>query len=146
MRLLLKRFAEFGAEGTASWIIAGHWRCCALELPWRDNLRYISRIEPGLYRLIHVPDKDTHYLVGDGVVQLEEEAEESDRWGIRFDHGNAVADIRGCILVGLMHGFLGPDFAALSSRSAHAQLMEQLSWGGPNEILVSDELGGWAHG
>ncbi len=145
MRIMLKRFAEFGAEGTVSLITAARWRCFGMELAWRGNERNISRIPPGLYQLKTHNDGLTYALVGDGVVQYESQAEESDRWGIRFDRANLAAQLRGCIAVGQTFGFIGNDLAVQSSRPAHRQLMELLSWQSQNEILIQDRFGGWAH-
>jgi hypothetical protein len=143
MRVLLRRFAEFGHEGTASHIRIGGWRCCGLELPWRDNQRNVSRVPAGLYALVPIPEKRTYYLVGSGVVRLYEEASLTDRWGIRFDIANTVDEILGCIAIGKSLGFLGGNLAVLESRSAMWQMLDSLSWDMGHELLIQDRFGGF---
>ena len=61
--------------------------CFTLELPWKDNMRYVSCIPPGNY-----------YLHKDGnVLRI---MDVLGRDGIQIHSGNYHKEIHGCILVG----------------------------------------------
>lgn len=92
-----------------------------LELPWKNNQSNISSIPSGTYKCL--PHKYKGKFVSWHLQNV------PGREAILIHVGNTVADIQGCILVGLSHGELNDHRAVLSS----AKAIERL------KILLGDE-------
>lgn len=68
------------------------FRCCSLELPWRDNRRNVSAIPAGRYvvRKRYTEDRGWHFHIQDV----------PGRSWILYHKGNFYRQIQGCVLVG----------------------------------------------
>lgn len=79
------------------------FRCCTLELPWKNNEHSVSCIPNGDYvvgfRKPTPKFQYPHYQVRDV----------ENRSGILIHRGNYTTDVRGCILVGTDWGDLNKD-------------------------------------
>jgi hypothetical protein len=84
--------------------------CFTLEEPWHNNERKISCVPIGKYKCIpHNSEKFRN------VWRLENVP---GRDGILIHLGNTVADIEGCILVGMIFGKIDGKKAVLNSKNA----------------------------
>ena len=98
-------------EYTLGYISDGHNVICfTLELPWRDNATDISCIPHGTY--------EVHRRIN-GRFRL---SNVEGRAGIDIHVGNRTKEIQGCILVGMIPGYLLGDRAVLRSKEAMAKL------------------------
>ncbi len=103
-------------HGTEGLLLTAGFKCCTLELPWRENQRSISCIPAGEYevRIRQSPKYGTIYHV----------KKVPDRSYILIHAGNWAGDVskgfkthvNGCILLGKKHGFLVNQRAVLTSR------------------------------
>ena len=141
MSALLYRFARFGDEGIAGHLIASTFRCATLELPWRNNMRDVSCVPIGHYRLVPMPAKSTFYLESEGVSIHDTPGVE--RWGIRFDRGNWAHQLLGCVLVGRSLGFLNGTLAIHDSHVTREKLVDVLSKQYITELVIENRFGGW---
>ena len=99
-------------EGTLGIVYAEGFCCYSLELPWRDNIPYISCILPGMY--VAKVD-DSVKVAGLSVIRLDEVGGRS---GILIHVGNWAgdekfeykSDVYGCIIPG--YGFNYDDMVA----------------------------------
>ncbi len=100
-----------------------------LERPWLNNEPNISCIYPGQYECRYLPRS------GSGKYRRVWHLQDvPGRSGILIHHGNLVRHTRGCILVGLRHGYLGGERAVLSSKSAMAELLDVI---GTNDFTLT---------
>ena len=96
INLLLLRDTFTDESTLGELFLNGERFCDTLELPYRDNLRSISCIPLGVYKVrLRLPRESAtreyiHLLVKDV----------KDRSHILFHRGNSAKDTRGCILVG----------------------------------------------
>jgi len=141
MSALLYRFARFGDEGIAGHLIASTFRCCTLELPFRDNQRDVSSIPAGEYQLVSSPSKHTHYLENDGVSVHDKLGVA--RWGIRFDVANWAHQLLGCIAVGRGLGFLNGMIAVQDSHVTREKLIDTLNRQYITSLIIEERWGGW---
>ena len=107
----------------------GEKMCDTLELPYRDNLKSISCIPTGQYKVrLRYPRESAtrdylHLLVQDV----------KDRSYILFHRGNSAKDTRGCILVGLGSQ---QDFVSNSTLALELLLKEIINLGAKNINLI----------
>lgn len=98
----------------------GELDCFTLELPWRDNVRNVSCIPPGIYpaAIIDSPSNGR-------CIQLENVPGRS---YIQIHAGNYTRDIEGCILVGDSVKYLDGDTVpdVTNSRNTLAKLLDVL--------------------
>lgn len=92
-----------------------------LERPWLNNKSNISCIPPGEYLVKFLPRSASgkyrncwHLQSVDG------------RFGILIHNGNFVSHTKGCILIGMKHGFLARKPAILSSKVAMRKFLEHV--------------------
>ena len=106
MNLILNRFFQNEHKTLGNLFLFDHGRIIAmvktLELPWRDNQKYISCIPEGTYKLIY-PYSGTKYQ---DVFML---AKVPNRSGILIHAGNFTSQIAGCILPGMLHDDINND-------------------------------------
>ena len=103
-------------QGTEGMLIINGFRCCTLELPWRDNKSNISCIPPGEYKV-----KVRHSNKFGNVYWI---TDVENRSWILMHSGNYAGDISkgfkthvaGCILLGKKFGYLYHQRAILNSR------------------------------
>ena len=109
-RFRLIRCVDFGADGIGGVLtqLDGEFACLTLELPWRDNHRYISSIPKGDYSI----ERRNSMRFG-AVVEVKYVSGRSD---ILFHSGNTYRDTNGCILLGRVFGKLSGLNAVLNSR------------------------------
>jgi hypothetical protein len=87
-------YRQYASEGCTSGYlyVDGNLICYTLELPWRDNIGYISSIPKGTYKAtIRYDKKDQWRIQLLGV---------PNRNGIQIHIGNYTSEIQGCVLVG----------------------------------------------
>jgi hypothetical protein len=119
MKLTLKRAFDDGKVTLGMLEVPGlDEPIYTLEEPWRDNMRNISCVPPGVYRC--TPHNGTKFQ---DVWKLEAVPGRS---YILIHAGNHTGHIEGCILVGLTHGWLGDKRAVLNSGSAINKLRKHI--------------------
>lgn len=106
--------------GTFSRLRTKEFQCYTLELPWRDNLPWVSCIPEGDYKL-----KVTRYNRGGYLTW--EVCDVPGRSHILFHVGNTGRDIRGCIAPGYSLGAIGDMWAVINSRKALDDFLEVLN-------------------
>ena len=118
MKLELIRTDE-NEECTLGWLfVDGVPLYAALELPWKNNERNVSRIPAGLY------DAALHHSPKFGLcVHVMEVPGRSE---ILIHAGNKASDTRGCILIGKKHSSIGEAQAVLNSRAAMRELCDSM--------------------
>lgn len=126
MKLKLIRHPEWpGGQGTPGTIIAGGpVFCYSVELPWRDNKRWVSRIPAGEYALRPYSSKRFRRVL--------EVADVPGRSKILLHRGNwagdksqgLMSDSSGCILPVYRHGWLDGQRAGLVSSVAMDAILE----------------------
>lgn len=100
---------------TMGYLIAnGEVICYTLELPWKDNLNFISCIPPGSYNGILRYDKTDGWRI-----QLENVP---NRTAVQIHIGNYTKDTEGCILVGT--GAETTNCTVQNSSQAYSKLKE----------------------
>jgi len=94
-----------------------------LEEPWQNNLKSISCIPTGHYRVksYYSPKFGKCYRVTDLA-----DREPANREGILIHTGNTTDDISGCILLGLELGQLSGKKAVLKSKEAYQQFLSKM--------------------
>jgi len=92
----------------------GHYFCCTLEKPWKDNKRQISCIPAGQYKC--VPYSSVKFT------NVWEVTNVTNRSKVLIHSGNTTDDIEGCILIGMEHGTLNNKDAVLRSKEALLKL------------------------
>ena len=107
----------FSDERTFGGLVLGDQVLHTLEPPWLENLVNKSCIPAGRYRVNYLKKsysgkyKDVYHIVDvDG------------RSGILIHKGNLVGHSTGCVIIGLIKGFLGSEPAVLSSAVALERL------------------------
>lgn len=137
-RVLLNR-RESSNDGTPGILLmADGWTCCSGELPWRDNARGASCIQPGIYRcrlydsprfgrplymLLAVQDRD-HILI-----------HPANYFG--DDSKGKLTDLDGCIALGRSFAAgTGGQKMLTESRSAVGEFMARLG-GQDFELVIS---------
>jgi hypothetical protein len=146
VNLTLVRHA-YGTDATLGNLYVGHLKLATLEEPWspdphgpggqrRELGKRESCIPDGVYALRS--HTSTRYPDGVwaivnpilGVYYQPSEIPEGQLWGrsaILIHSGNTTADIEGCVLVGMRHGYLNDMPAVLDSRTALTQLRGMLA-------------------
>lgn len=104
----------------------GEQLCVTLEEPWKGNARYISCIPAGIYKVRRRFSPKRRVWVWELVAV-------PGRTAIQIHIGNTLADIDGCILVGLAAGSVWvnkkPVSGVVRSRDAFNKLMTHtLGW------------------
>lgn len=96
VNLVLKRMREDSRQTLGSLFVLKDskelFKCYTLELPWKDNKKYVSRIPAGTYDVIKYQSPN----FGDSLWIRGVE----DRTLILIHYGNYNKDTQGCILVG----------------------------------------------
>jgi hypothetical protein len=127
--------SDQGTEGILS-VPSLFFSCFTLELPWRDNLRNISCIPPGSYRLAwRVSKKKSAYHIQNV----------PNRSYILIHSGNFAGDVtkgfkthaQGCVLLGQRMGDLGGQRAVLASRNT-VRRFNALLMGKKARVIISD--------
>lgn len=95
----------------------GHFICCTLEEPWKENKRQISCIPEGEY--ICKPHSGTKFQNVWQVTNV------PNRAAILIHSGNTTDDIEGCILVGMEHGILSGKEAVVRSKEALLKIRKE---------------------
>lgn len=88
-------------NATIGFLKYGDFKCCTLELPWKDNNQNVSCIPAGIYDAVKY-DSPKH---GDVILLLDVHNREM----IEVHSGNYTRQILGCILVGDGIKFLDSD-------------------------------------
>lgn len=78
----------------------GAFLCDTLELPWKDNAHNVSCIPKGTYSIHYRENHHAHIPYAYEVENV------PDRSGILIHTANRVAELEGCIAVGLKCGFI----------------------------------------
>ena len=129
VNLLLIR-DTFSDESTIGELFVNGERFCdTLELPWKDNQKWISCIPSGDYKVrMRYPRESAtrnylHLLIEDV----------KDRSFILFHRGNTSSDSQGCVLVGMTskHNFVGNSTLAMD-----LLMKEVINLGGENINLI----------
>lgn len=113
--------SELSDECVRGYLYADGLCLATLEPPWKHNVRNISCIPSGEYKLSYLERsasgkyRQTYHL----------QAVPS-RGGILIHKGNIARHTRGCILIGTRWGYLGGKRAVLNSATAMEQLREKL--------------------
>lgn len=105
-------------------------RIKTLELPDKDNQRYISRIPAGVY-----PIKPIKRPNGDWALLLENVP---NRYAILIHRGNYTRHIQGCILVGLKHVDIDKDGITDVAQSREAMDILEENIKEPTTIEIRD--------
>jgi hypothetical protein len=100
--------------------------CLSLELPYKDNKKYISRIPDGVYKCKSYKS----FKISKGYI-LEDVANRSD---IIIHTANTPSQIQGCIAPGMYTGEYKNEPAVLSSRKALDKLID--TYGGKFELII----------
>ncbi len=95
----------------------GHFVCCTLEEPWKENKRQISCIPEGKY--VCQPHSGFKF---ENVWEI---TNVPSRSAVLIHSGNTTDDIEGCILVGMEHGILNNKEAVLRSKEALLKLRKE---------------------
>jgi hypothetical protein len=96
IQVVLKRKEDNGVQTTGHLYLDGKRLCATLELPWKDNQRFVSCVPTGSYRVLKydAPSfKEATWML----------MRVNERSGILIHQGNFHDQIRGCILVGSSH-------------------------------------------
>ncbi len=88
----------------------GHFICCTLEEPWKDNQQKISCIPEGVYQC-----EPYSSMKFENVWEI---TNIPNRSKVLIHSGNTTDDIEGCVLVGMSHGVLKGKDAVLRSKEA----------------------------
>ena len=98
--------------------IDGKVFCVTLELPYRDNEKYISCIPTGEFKCRKITtEKHGTTFVVIGV---------PNRTAILFHKGNTVDDVNGCIILAQYWGKLQGDRAVLNSGETYKAFLERM--------------------
>jgi hypothetical protein len=132
------RRSDQGTEGILSY---PNFKCCTLELPWRDNAKSISCIPAEEY--------DVELKLSNKYGRIYWVTKVPDRTGILIHSGNYAGDISkgfkshvmGCILLGKEMGFLGRQRAILNSRITVREFMEVMNYQ-PFKLKIWEKFGG----
>lgn len=112
----LKRVSTHPIQGTFGVLVVGAQPICATLEPYkRDNAKSLSCIPTGQYIC--------HRVISPKFGDTFEVTDVQGRSHILFHKGNRDHDSSGCILVGEEFGFLGNDWAVLSSGRAFDEFM-----------------------
>ena len=108
--------------------IDGKVFCVTLELPYRDNEKFISCIPTGKYtcKKITTEKHGTTFIVT-GV---------PNRTAILFHKGNTVDDVNGCIILAQYWGKLEGDRAVLNSGNTFDAFMRKMRLVGEFDLKV----------
>lgn len=124
MHIILQRLTT-SKEGTYGvLLINGRPYFTTLELPWKDNLRNISCIPPGMYKAKRMYSEKFKKIV----FVLENVP---DRDLIEIHIGNKIEDTEGCILLGTEYNVMS--VGIVNSRAAFSDFMIMM----PNELTIS---------
>jgi len=98
--------------------IDGKVFCVTLELPYRDNEKFISCIPTGEYKCQKITtEKHGTTFIVKGV---------PNRTAILFHKGNTVDDVNGCIILAQYWGKLYGDRAVLNSGTTFNSFMQKM--------------------
>lgn len=119
----------FSNERVFGRLVLGDQVLHTVERPWLDNLVSQSCIPSGRYRVNYLKKsasgkyKDVYHIVDvDG------------RVGILIHKGNLVGHSTGCVIIGLIKGWLGSEPAVLSSAVALKRLHK---WAGRESFMLN---------
>jgi len=108
---------ECRAEATLGALVVNEFAVAAtLELPWRDNMRFISCIPTGAYvcrKMVSAKFGSTFQVMG-----------VPGRSGILFHPGNTAGATKGCILLGQYWDKLKGERAVRNSGATHRKFMD----------------------
>ncbi len=93
--LIRYNYADTATQGVI--LLNGKYICDTLELPWKDNVQFISCIPDGIYPIQWTYQK---HDVGD----CYEIGEVKDREGILMHPANLISELQGCIAPGDKYG------------------------------------------
>ena len=128
--LLLYR--SYTPRGTFGRLVLGDLTLYTVELPWRDNIQYVSCIPEGVYDLalrdspVVAHTSRNEYKRGWQICHV------PGRTDIMIHPGNTIDDVQGCIAPGLRTGVIDDrsghqQWAVVSSLVAFRRLMSTLS-------------------
>lgn len=125
---------RYTSQAVLGRLIIGDEELATLEPPWRNNERNVSCIPTGEYKMNYLPRSASgKYRKVYHITEVE------GRGGILIHNGNIPGHTKGCVLVGLRHGYMAGGPAVLNSRTALSQLRDMIGEG-PSIIRV---VGGW---
>lgn len=107
-KLTLERQEHTHNSTIGSFYYNGEFICYSLELPWRDNKRGQSCVEPGLYELAHhlwKGKEPTFCLINEDKGVTHYDNADSKRSTILLHPANYPTEINGCIAPGMIKGF-----------------------------------------
>jgi len=116
--LTLLRLERTSDETLGVLLHEGTILCHTLELPWRDNKRFISCIPLGAYDCVMV--KSPKYG------EVYELKDVPGRSHVLIHWGNTRANTDGCILLGMSQGYIKGERAVISSKPAVKKLHNSL--------------------
>jgi len=122
-------------------LIKGRMLGFTLELPWRNNIRNLSCIPPGLYR---VRLRESWRRSRDHGATYEV-CNVPGRSGILFHPGNTIDDVEGCIAPGLTVGMVGDKRGVLSSGIAFKRFRDAMGGVLGAPLLIQKIEGGTYH-
>jgi hypothetical protein len=106
------------------------FECVTLELPWKANMRNVSCVPKGVYKVVprKSPKYKNHFILEDV----------PNRKFILIHQGNYNTDTRGCILVGSRFGKINNDtlLDIAASRRTLLELLETTKGNG-FELIIS---------
>lgn len=115
--------------------MSGRIVCVSLELPWRSNMRGLSCIPCGCYRLI----KRVFWSRKGNLGPTYEVAGVPDRTNILFHPANVPGELEGCIAPGTYVGPVMGQRGILKSRPAFFNLKKALK-GVPEAVLLVSQV------
>lgn len=117
----------YSSQATEGRLIIGDTILYTLEEPWRGNLRSVSCIPKGKYKVVPHNWADRKGLRFSRVWHI---TNVPNRDAILIHTGNTTADIEGCVLVGLTRGKIGRVPAVMQSRLAISKMRDIIGQNG----------------
>lgn len=142
--MLLSRFGST-PQGCFGELISDNFHCYTLERGWLPSPSHPagtpnkSCIPDGVYALEpHHSERwgDTYALVNESLGVYHYKRSNLSRWGILLHPANLQTQLQGCVATGRKLGCLQGDWAVLSSKVAHQDLMRYIDSEGIETITI----------